>query len=704
MPKRKSRSKKIQDQDDLNPVDGDEGGEDSCNDDGDAVSDGMLWDLITDEQVKDTPKEQVVQRIARALFHEYNIPMEDMERNFPIAVGGKGRGQKADIAIFESEQPHELAHLRRVVVCKPEPTLGKRGTTKLRDHEQAAKDLEIVEKMLSAEGADQATLGLWTNGLELFFIEKKANSWGEAEFEAIGSWPPAGESIGTEELASYQSVRQADKDMLKIAFRRCHNWLHGNEGHSKEQAFRQFLFLIFCKIHDEQVGALKTRRFFAYPTEPFNPEGQKKIRERIAKLFEEVRENHPDIFGTNDQLQLSNRALGFIVAELQRYDFLRTPLDVKGAAYQEIIGPSLRGDLGQYFTPPDAIKLLVDMVDPQPNEKVLDPSCGTGGFLIACLNHQRNRMENGDDTRSVLNVHKALTNYAKTNVYGCDFSDFLVKAARMNLAMSSDSSGQIFHMNSLEFPAGDFDGLDVARKRLKFDNNGNGPMDVVFSNPPFGKTIPITDPQILEQFDLGHTWDPVEGGGYRRGKRKASVEPQILFIERCLKWLKPGGRLGIVLPDGVLGSPGTAYIRWWIMQQAYVMASVKLPVESFLVEANVGILTTLLYLRKKTTEQYRADQLDRKKQDYPVFMAVAENVGVDRRGNKRYKRNPDGTEITKTEPITERRRINGVMREAKLLRRQRVIDNDLPVIADQYQEFRKRFTSDLAKLEKAEKS
>ncbi|HCZ13080.1 MAG TPA: restriction endonuclease subunit M, partial [Candidatus Accumulibacter sp.] len=150
---------------------------------------------------------------------------------------------------------------------------------------------------------------------------------------------------------------------LRTAFRRCHNYIHGNEGMPKDAAFWQFLYLIFCKMHDERSSG-EQRVFWAGPYEPFSPEGQKEIRRRIVPLFEKVKHAYPDLFKGNEEITLSDRALAFIVSELSRYDFARTDVDAKGAAYQEIVGTNLRGDRGQYFTPRGAIRLVIQMLAP----------------------------------------------------------------------------------------------------------------------------------------------------------------------------------------------------------------------------------------------------------------------------------------------------------------------------------------------------
>jgi len=166
---------------------------------------------------------------------------------------------------------------------------------------------------------------------------------------------------------------------------------------------------------------------------------------------------------------------------------------------------------------------------------------------------------------------------------------------------------------------------------------------------------------------------------------KSSVSPEILFIEQCIKWLKPDtGRMGIVMPDGILGNPAAEYIRWWIMQETQVLASVDLPVEAFIAEANVNILTSLLFLRRKDDQEKHREVLGGA-EEYPVFMAVADKVGFDRRVNKLYKRTPDGEEIVEFKKHTERLRIGGRDVQRTLTRSEKIEDNDLPVIAEKYQ-------------------
>jgi type I restriction enzyme M protein len=646
---------------------------------------GYTLDYVSGNQIKETKKELVRQRIVRALIHEYGFSPEDMENDFSTT----GR-KKIDVAIFHHGKEHTIDNIGRIVLCRPEPTLGK-NAIRIRDFEQAAKDLEELENVMRE--VESVKYGLWTNGLEFFFLEKEQKRF-ETICNPIGDWPMAEESVGTKDVVSDAHTRVADQEMLKITFRRCHNFIHGNEGMPKDAAFWQFLYLIFCKMHDEGLRAKQRQawkcRFWAGPKEQFEIEGRKAIRKRIDDLFNEVKKEYKSIFRGNEEITLSDRALAFIVSELARYDFTRTDVDAKGVAYQELVGVNLRGDRGQYFTPRGVVKLVIEMLDPKEDETLLDPACGTGGFLVATLKLllDKFRKEEGinqdqENTEDFLTIHERLKEYAEKNVYGADFDPFLIRAAQMNMVLAGDGRGHIYNINSLEFPLGHLADLANAKKDIPL-----GSVDVLATNPPFGSDIPITDEHILKQYELAHNWEPDGEGGFRNtGQRKSSVSPEILFIERCIKWLKPGsGRMGIVLPDGVLGNPAAEYIRWWIMRETQVLASIDLPVEAFIAEANVNILTSLLFLRRKSDEEKRQEALG-ETAEYSVFMAVADKVGYDRRGNKLYKRTPDGEEIIEPRQHVESIRIGGEVVKRTLTRSEKVEDNDLPVISEKYREF-----------------
>ncbi len=675
-----------------------------------SLEEGKLLDYITGEPVKDSAKEQVRQRIARALFHEYGISVEDMSRDFKMKIDG--RRKSIDVAIFAPGADHTLENLVRIIVCDKEPKKGTKGAYKMRDHQQAEKEFGLLHAAMSQPDATSCRWGLWTNGIDFFFFEKEETRF-DVKFHPRGDWPMADGSVGSRTVASQAQLRRADREMLLTAFRRCHNYIHGNEGMPKDAAFWQFLYLIFAKLHDENRPKEEPPRFWAgmfekevngkkqLVDEQFDPEGQRAIRERITGLVDEVAEKYKStIFRDNPpRITLSDRALAFIVGELAKYDLGRTELDAKGAAYQELVRHNIRGDRGQYFTPRGPVDLIIQVLDPKLTETVLDPACGTGGFLVSTLKHidrqlhEQARVPVGaESTEDFLSIQDELVRYAENKLFGADFDPFLVRAAQMNVLMGSNGQAQIFNMNSLEFPAGHLDGTGAAVEAGLGSTSTTQArvtptFDVVMTNPPFGANIPVTDPNILRHYELAHVWER-SGDGFRNtGVLQASVAPDVLFIGRCTAWAKPNGRIGIVVPAGVLGNPGTEFIRWWILHRCWVLATIDMPADLFVVEANVDVVTSLLFLKKKPHEAIQAEDLGASTV-YPVFMAVAEQFGLSRRGDTLYKRSPDGQEVVKQVEERERIRVNGKSVIRVLRRKEKVVDDDLPEIGRLYQEFR----------------
>lgn len=667
----------------------------------DTLGEDEAIDFITGRPVKLKGNEPVRQQVARALYAEYGIRVQDMERDFRIDVEVEGRKarKRADIAVFEPETEHTMANLRRVVVCKPEPK-GGRTVTKLRTHTQAEKDLAELKTLLGTEATPQVHYGMWTNGVDFFFLEKETNRW-SATFEPRASWPLADESLQPDTVVSVGKLRRGEAGMLKTAFRRCHNYIHGNEGMPKDAAFWQFLYLLFAKMYDER-ESLRARRppqFYVLPNEPFDDAGSRAIRRRIEALFAEVKKAY-ELFSPRDELLLSDRALAFIVGELASYNLTGTDADVKGIAYQELVGGNLRGDRGQYFTPPAAVKLMVDILDPQEDEVVLDPACGTGGFLRETLRHLLEKWRADEhttgfpDTREQLIEHQdKLQEYARDHLFGADFDPFLVRTSAMSVMMLAGKPGNIYYMDSLAFPGGHLRGREEAETRIPLGKT----VDVLMTNPPFGTDIKIEDLATLGMYRDGvaRSWSrSKETGRLVAGENPISaMAPEQLFIQRAVQWVKPGGRIGIVLPNGILSNPGPTdeAVRTWILENCWVLGSVELPVETFIHEAGVNILTSLLFLKKKTDEEMRAAAIAGRQPDYPVFMAVAEKVGIDRRGNEVYKRRPDGEIILELQEEKQIIQVRGQERSVVVTRRVKAIDNDLPEIAKAYKAFREKY-------------
>ena len=224
--------------------------------------------------------------------------------------------------------------------------------------------------------------------VDFFFLKKVISDFG-ADFEDRSDWAIADGTLGSRTVASHQRLRQAEPERLKIAFRRCHNYIHGNEGMPKDAAFWQFLYLLFAKMYDERVSRGPGRGRFRTGHEGDVrggwPGGDQRPRIRASSKTSSASTRTSS--NPTDEITLSDRALAFIVSEIAHYDLSGTDVDAKGLAYQELVGTNLRGDRGQYFTPRGAVNLMVEILDPQEDETVLDPTCGTGGFLQATLKH-----------------------------------------------------------------------------------------------------------------------------------------------------------------------------------------------------------------------------------------------------------------------------------------------------------------------------
>jgi len=365
---------------------------------------------------------------------------------------------------------------------------------------------------------------------------------------------------------------------------------------------------------------------------------------------------------------------------------LESDIDVKGRAYEEIVGSNLRGDRGEFFTPRNICRMAVAMLDPGEKQLVLDPACGTGGFLITAMNHVIEKIRAAEMTkwgnkleRAEKAIRERIGKFADQLIVGMDFNPDLVKASKMNMVMNNDGAGGLFQANSLEAPATWDPDL---RKRAVMSK-----VDLLFTNPPFGSKIPVTDPAILEQYDLGHSWsyDKSADRWAKTGQVQKSQPPEILFIERCVKFLKPGtGRAAIVLPDGILGSPGLGYVREWILRNTRVLASIDLHADTF--QPFVSIQTSILVLERKAEDLIAVERAAGKMNDYAVFMAVANHVGHDKRGNTIYVRDRKGNEIVEEVEEQVKEWEDGTPLYRKQTTRRKVLDDNTLQIA---QEFRK---------------
>ena len=661
------------------------GGDEEAVGDDEVLLEGTLVCALTGEQHKDTPDEQTLQSMIEQLHREYSVPLEDMARDVRLALefedprSGKPKTQRktASLVVYESGTEHTQENIIRVAVVAKEKTkaTGKKGTAEL-------------EEILGSLNDRPQVFGLWTNGGELAFRMRTFHKRTLApEFTELTDFPAPDETLEDLETAERRPLRIASGDSLLRTFKRCHDYLYGNQSMRPDRAFWQLLYLIFAKILDEQESR---RAFFVGATEGNTAEGQKKVAKRIHNLFHDAKtKTFKDVFDGSERIELNDRALTYIAGELGRYSLLSTDTDAKGMAYEAITSTTLKRERGQFFTSRNIIRMMVEMLNPQPGLKVLDPACGSGGFLVVVLAHVRRLLLERDGCpqpeaplpSELKAVERELREYARSCLYGIDVDPELRKAARMNMVMNNDGHGNIACFNSLEYGVSGRSVDSIA----EFEGRGAGlgEFDFVFTNPPFGAKIPVDDPDVLERFDLGHRWSK-SGDTWTKGALHKKVPPEILFIENCCRFLKPGaGVMGIVLPNGILGNPGEQMeaVRWWMLHQMELLASVDLPAEAFLPQ--VSVQASCVFLRRRAPNELRMVGSAGPKQR-PVFMAIAENCGHGRRGERRYLRRPDGTEDLVEEILLERwekgRKIESRQRK-RLVRR---LADDMPWIAEQY--------------------
>lgn len=646
-----------------------------------AIPEGKILDFITKRLVNDNPEEYVRQNIEKALIRQYKYPARDCEPEFSIKVGSANK--RVDVVVFEEGAHHKQENAFVLVETK-----------KANTNPHGKKDgIEQLKSYMAA--CLNAKYGLWTNGDERFCFAKREQG-GTFIYEEIPEIP----SFGQTEEALYRPQRRdlqiATADNLMFAFRRCHNYISGNAGMHKTDAFWELLKVIFTKIEDERTGEIN---FYVTPNELKNATSAMSTKTRLQRLFtSKVVNKYPTIFNSDEtkNIELSPEVLAYVVSQLQGYSLLASPVDVKGIAYEEIVGSNLRGDRGEFFTPRNACRMAVEMLAPEPGEKMIDPACGTGGFLITAMNHalkvlRENEAELWNDKESpnsyeVEELYRKRTEYLSTCVYGMDLNPSLVRAAKMNMVMNNDGSGGLFRENSLANP-----------HTWATETNNHiflGSFDLVFTNPPFGANILIDDVGLLSQYELAAIWDKDADGilSIRKDKSgeailQTNMPPEILFIERCIQLLKPGtGRMAMVIPNGILNNPSLEYVRYWMLRNVQILAVVDMQRDLF--QPGNDTQTSMVLMRRLSErEKVLAAQ---RQIDYEIFMAVAEKIGHDKRGVAIFKKDAEGKDIV-SETASQEESIDPQTGKTVIYTsgtNDRVIDDDMPDVVRAYQKWR----------------
>jgi type I restriction enzyme M protein len=402
-------------------------------------------------------------------------------------------------------------------------------------------------------------------------------------------------------------IQRVSRDEMISILRKCHDTLWGGRRLSPPQAFSELCKVIFVKIADEN----QTKRGDHYQVQIKSGETAKALAKRIDTIYATHRRKEPDIF-TSD-IAVSPEIVMRLVEHIQGVSISATDIDVKGLAFERFMDSFFKGDFGQYFTPREIIRFAVEMIDVEPEEFVLDPACGSAGFLLHALELVKRKADEYQEPGSPAHF-RMWSDFANQQLFGIEINDEIARVAKMNMILHGDGHTNVVCADAL-VPEKTLVGLN---RGLKF-----GAFDVVLTNVPFGAKIRLEERPFLADFDnLGNTH--TKSG---RAKPRKTQVSEIIFIERIWQLLRPStGRAAVVLPDGILTNERASYVREFILDHFQVLAVVSLPVSAFM-HYGAGVKASVVFLRK-------LDNGESPPLDEPVFLAEAELVGYDATGRQ----------------------------------------------------------------------
>jgi type I restriction enzyme M protein len=409
-------------------------------------------------------------------------------------------------------------------------------------------------------------------------------------------------------------LRDVTRDELLAKFQQCHDALWEGGRRNPAEAFDEMSKLMYCKIQDERFLTKKGEhyRFQVGTYETIN-----EVAERIRKIYKDAQEIDPEVF--IESIKADNPIIYTVAEILQGISLARTDLDVKGEGYEHFLGGVFRGAMGQYFTPRPIVRFVIDFLDPNINDFLIDPACGSGGFLIYTLERMRKELFAKLDEKDAAYRWQ---DFALKQVYGIEINSQLARVSMMNMIIHEDGHTNIENADALDNPDN--------WKRQKIREYFRKKFTLLLTNPPFGASVKDKEKPYLSKYELGG-----------KIKRRNRQNTEILFIERCLDFLKPGGRMGIVLPDGILTNSSLQYVRDFVNEKAQILGVVSLPPTAFKRPASKGsgdtgsgVKASLLFLRKKKEGEKLLE-------DYPIFMAIAEHIGYDATGRPDKNEFPD---------------------------------------------------------------
>ncbi|MFX0144552.1 MAG: N-6 DNA methylase [Candidatus Hodarchaeota archaeon] len=371
---------------------------------------------------------------------------------------------------------------------------------------------------------------------------------------------------------------------------------------------KQIINLLLCKLVDEINKKPEDELDFCIRI----GESDKELYDRIQNFFNKnVREKYADVLDDNEQITLNKELIYLIVKELQFIALIQSSKDILSDAFEIFVSKVLKDEAGQFFTPSNIVKFMVNYLDPELDSKILDPACGHGGFLLEVKEVFWSKTDSRDKRIESI-----------SNLYGIDKDLFLAKISKLYLEILSNGKSNIFCEDSLD------------PKSYRAQTRGiikDESFDYIFTNPPFGVKIPINKKEVLLNYQLGHIWKNIDNKWVIQNKLIKQQAPQVLFIERCVQLLDNGGKLAIVLPEGIFGNPTDRYIWEYLTSKGKVLAIVSLDQNTF--QPYTCNKTSILFFEKSKVIP----------EDYVIDFAIVKNVGHDKDGKVLYKLNKDGS-------------------------------------------------------------
>ncbi|MHA1250064.1 MAG: N-6 DNA methylase [Candidatus Helarchaeota archaeon] len=463
--------------------------------------------------------------------------------------------------------------------------------------------------------------GVIFNDIESLILEKIVNGANKVLFKELSDIPKYREKF--EDIGLLKKRDLVKSSDLKEIFNNINLHMYGKlkYTHTDTRArSREIINLLLCKLVDEMQKNDDEYLDFCVK---YN-ESPEITYKRIQDFFNNyVKKKYSSVIDENERISINPDLLCYIVKNLQHISLLKSSKDILSDAFEIFVSKILKDEAGQFFTPHNIVSFMVRYLDPDIGAKILDPACGHGGFLLESKELLWKKIKELYKGNEKLIKKKQIE--VISNLYGLDKDLFLARICKLYLEIISGGTANIFCEDSLDF--------ENYRKETK-EVIQNEKFDYIFTNPPFGVKIPIDKKDILKNYELGHSWKNIDGYKWKREKRLVNKRPpQVLFIERCVQLLKEGGKLGIVLPEGIFGNPTDRYIWEYLKQNGIILGIVSLSPNAF--QPFTCMKTSILFYQK----------IKNKPKNYKIDFAIVNNVGHDKDGKPLYKLNKDGSYI-----------------------------------------------------------